>query len=171
MYFAVVRQPGPVWDEGRPMREQDGWAEHAAFMDALAEEGFIVLGGPVGDRNRFMFLGEAESEEKVRARLADDPWSPSSGCSWPASTHGRSCSAIRRAANHTTSLTPRAPDARRRSRMTDRVPRGAPPLRYEDPHAEGGRATSGSPFSSTRLTWMQDRAGILCEVVPGLVEL
>jgi hypothetical protein len=56
MYFALVRRPGPAWDLGRPMREQDGWAEHAAFMDALAEEGFIVLGGPVGDENRFMFL-------------------------------------------------------------------------------------------------------------------
>jgi hypothetical protein len=76
MYFAVVRRPGPAWDAGRPMREQDGWPQHAGFMDALAEEGFIVLGGPVGDGSRFMFLVEAASEEEVRARLADDPWSP-----------------------------------------------------------------------------------------------
>jgi uncharacterized protein YciI len=57
------------------MRAQDGWPEHAAFMDALAEDGFVVFGGPVGDRDRrFMFAVEAPSEEAIRERLAGDPW-------------------------------------------------------------------------------------------------
>jgi uncharacterized protein YciI len=57
------------------MREQDGWDEHAAFMDALAEEGFVVFGGPLGqDDRRFMFAVEAPSEQAIRARLAADPW-------------------------------------------------------------------------------------------------
>jgi uncharacterized protein YciI len=73
MYFAVVRRPGPAWDLDRPMQEQAEWAEHAAFMDALADKGFIVLGGPVGEGDRFMFLVEAESEDEIRSRLADDP--------------------------------------------------------------------------------------------------
>ena len=30
---------------GRDMREQDGWDEHAKFMDGLVDEGFILLGG------------------------------------------------------------------------------------------------------------------------------
>lgn len=31
------------------MREQALWAEHAKFMDALTAEGFVVLGGPLGE--------------------------------------------------------------------------------------------------------------------------
>jgi hypothetical protein len=45
-------------------------------MDALAEEGFVVLGGPVGDvdTGRTVLVVRAESEEAVRERLAGDPW-------------------------------------------------------------------------------------------------
>jgi len=43
------------------MRAQALWAEHAAFMNALATDGFVVLGGPVGP-------GEEET-----GRLAGSP--------------------------------------------------------------------------------------------------
>ena len=45
-------------------------------MDALTEDGFIVLGGPVGegDGDYALLVVNASSEAKVRARLADDPW-------------------------------------------------------------------------------------------------
>jgi uncharacterized protein YciI len=60
------------------MREQGNWAGHAAFMDGLAAEGFIVLGGPVGPGDKeFLFENYSESEEVLRARLAADPWSES----------------------------------------------------------------------------------------------
>jgi uncharacterized protein YciI len=72
-YFAVVRRPGPNWDLGRPMHEQDEWSQHASFMNALAEEGLIVLGGPVGGGDRFMFLVAADDEDAIRRRLAEDP--------------------------------------------------------------------------------------------------
>jgi uncharacterized protein YciI len=75
-YFAVTREPGPAWDVARPMREQERWDDHAAFMDRLAEERFIVLGGPVGDGSRFLHIVEAESAQAVEARLAEDPWAP-----------------------------------------------------------------------------------------------
>jgi uncharacterized protein YciI len=55
------------------MREQDGWDEHAAFMERLAEEGFILLGGMLADE-RALHVVEEESEEAVRARFAEDPW-------------------------------------------------------------------------------------------------
>ena len=58
------------------MRRQDGWDAHAAFMDALAGEGFIVLGGPVGDGLQFLFLVKAEGEAAIESRLAEDPWVP-----------------------------------------------------------------------------------------------
>jgi membrane-associated phospholipid phosphatase/uncharacterized protein YciI len=76
-YFAVTRERGESWDAPLPMRMQARWDDHAAFMDALAEEGFIVLGGPVGEEEEgFMFLVDAESEQEIVARLAEDPWVP-----------------------------------------------------------------------------------------------
>jgi uncharacterized protein YciI len=75
-YFLVTRAWGPAWDPTRPRRAQDGWEEHAAFMDELVDDGFVILGGPVGDveTGRAVNLVEAESEEAVRERLASDPW-------------------------------------------------------------------------------------------------
>jgi uncharacterized protein YciI len=73
-YFAVFRQRGTAWDRSRPMRQQDAWPEHAAFMDALAAESFIILGGPFADGERVLFVVDAESEAAIRARLAQDPW-------------------------------------------------------------------------------------------------
>jgi uncharacterized protein len=76
MYFLVKRAHGTSWDSSRMRREQQGWDEHAAFMDELVSEGFIVLGGPVGegDGHSALLVVEADSEAKVRERLADDPW-------------------------------------------------------------------------------------------------
>lgn len=72
--YAVRRARGGPWDWSRDMRQQDGWAEHARFMDALVEDGFIVLGGPLeGDREALLVVN-APSEEAVRERLAADNW-------------------------------------------------------------------------------------------------
>ena len=57
------------------MEEQSDWDAHAAFMDGLVDEGFIVLGGPLADEVRVAHAVAAESEEAVRATLARDPWS------------------------------------------------------------------------------------------------
>lgn len=75
MFHVVLRQSGPEWLPGRPLEEQTGWTEHAAYMDALVEDGFIVLGGPVSDDGRVVHAVEAESEDAVRATWARDPWS------------------------------------------------------------------------------------------------
>ena len=74
--FAVVqRQRGPAWDLSRPMEEQVGWAEHAAFMNGLVDRGFVALGGPVGDEGRVLLIVRAPGEEEIRRTLAEDPWS------------------------------------------------------------------------------------------------
>jgi uncharacterized protein YciI len=57
------------------MEEQSAWPAHAAFMDGLVDEGFVVLGGPLADEHRVVHVVEAESEDTVRAMLARDPWS------------------------------------------------------------------------------------------------
>jgi uncharacterized protein YciI len=72
--FAVTLVHGPGWDTGRPIREQDGWDEHAAFMDVLVDDGFIIVGGPLGDGQRTLHVVEAAGEPEIRARLAKDPW-------------------------------------------------------------------------------------------------
>jgi uncharacterized protein YciI len=75
-YFLVERAKGPAWDHSKPRREQAGWDAHAAFVDALAEEGSIVLGGPIGegDGDNALMIVDAENEADIRARLAEDPW-------------------------------------------------------------------------------------------------
>ena len=75
MFHVVLHRSGPEWDPSRPLEEQSGWTEHAAFMDALVDEGFLVLGGPLFDEHRVVHAVEAESEEAVRATLGRDPWS------------------------------------------------------------------------------------------------
>ncbi|MGA9113420.1 MAG: YciI family protein [Candidatus Dormiibacterota bacterium] len=72
--FAVRNQRGGPWDWSRPMREQEAWKEHAAFMNALVDDGFVLLGGPLeGDRDVLLIV-TAGSEAAVRDRLAEDPW-------------------------------------------------------------------------------------------------
>ena len=73
-YFAVRRVRGPAWIATAPMRDQALWAEHAAFMNALAAEGFVVLGGPLGTGEEVLLVINAASEDIIRARLAADPW-------------------------------------------------------------------------------------------------
>lgn len=75
MALYVVRlQRGGPWDWSRDMREQDGWEEHAAFMDGLVDAGFILLGGPLEGGRDTLHVVEAESEDAVRERFAQDPW-------------------------------------------------------------------------------------------------
>ena len=43
-------------------------------MDALVEDGFILLGGPLEDERFVLHVVEAPSKEAVHARLAEDNW-------------------------------------------------------------------------------------------------
>jgi uncharacterized protein YciI len=74
MFFAVRLQRGGPWDWSRGLREQDGWEEHARFMDLLVGDGFIVLGGPVEGDREILHAISAPSAEAVRQRLAQDNW-------------------------------------------------------------------------------------------------
>jgi uncharacterized protein YciI len=59
------------------MRQQEHWEKHAAFMDALADNGFVILGGPIGDgEEQFLLIMSADSVQAIEVRLADDPWTP-----------------------------------------------------------------------------------------------
>jgi uncharacterized protein YciI len=73
MLFVVRLEHAGPWDFAKGLREQAGWDEHAAFMDALVDDGFVVLGGPLSDRE-ILHVIRAEDEGAVRARLAQDIW-------------------------------------------------------------------------------------------------
>lgn len=74
--FAVINEQGPHWDPAKPMREQNGWTDHAAFMNALVDDHVVVLGGPLhrGPHHRAMLILRADDEGTLRTRLAEDPW-------------------------------------------------------------------------------------------------
>ena len=60
-----------------PMREQTEWDAHAAFMDAMESDGFLLAGGPLGTEDgakRVLHVVATSSADAVYARLAQDPW-------------------------------------------------------------------------------------------------
>ena len=73
--FAVVRTRGPAWDSSRPLEGQPEWPAHAAFMNGLQADGFVVLGGPLEGTSDVLLIIRAADEAEIRARLATDPWS------------------------------------------------------------------------------------------------
>jgi uncharacterized protein YciI len=72
-YYLVELANGPDYDPARDRRKQDAWDEHAEFMDALAEDGFMFMAGPIGDGNVLQIVS-ASGEEEIVARLSEDPW-------------------------------------------------------------------------------------------------
>lgn len=74
MFFAVRLERGGPWDWSRDLREQEGWEQHARFMDALVRDGFIVLGGPLAGEREILHAVFAPCEQAVRERLAEDNW-------------------------------------------------------------------------------------------------
>jgi uncharacterized protein YciI len=56
------------------MREQEGWEEHARFMDDLVASGFLLLGGPLEGGRETLHIVDAPSEQAIRERLVEDPW-------------------------------------------------------------------------------------------------
>jgi hypothetical protein len=61
-YYAVIREAGAGWDASRTLRAQEKWDEHADFMEALVEDGFVLLGGPLEDGPKTLLIVKAESE-------------------------------------------------------------------------------------------------------------
>jgi hypothetical protein len=41
-YFAVIREAGPAWADGG-ITEQPAIHDHAAFMSAMADQGFVLF--------------------------------------------------------------------------------------------------------------------------------
>jgi uncharacterized protein YciI len=72
--FAVTRSHGAGWKDARPLEEQDDWKGHAAFMDALHAEGFVLIAGPLEGTREALLIIRAKDAEEVKSRLSSDPW-------------------------------------------------------------------------------------------------
>jgi len=79
-YFAVIREAGPAWTDGKGISEQPAVGDHGAFMNGLADQGFVLCAGPLAGsehgRLRVLLIVNADSEAEIQRRLADDPWTP-----------------------------------------------------------------------------------------------
>jgi uncharacterized protein YciI len=77
-YFAVTRDAGPGWTDGKGAFEQPGVDEHSAFMNVLADRGIVLCAGPLaGSEHRrihVLLVIQAENEAEVHQHLAADPW-------------------------------------------------------------------------------------------------
>lgn len=72
-FFALVQRT-ELWDHSKEAHEQDGFADHAAYMGKLEQDGVIASAGLLAESNDIVFVMLADSEEQVRARFAEDPW-------------------------------------------------------------------------------------------------
>lgn len=73
--FAVTRTRGKAWENDKPMHLQTGWAEHAEYMNKLTADGFIVLGGPLGNSEDILLIIDAAGEKEIIKKLGFDNWS------------------------------------------------------------------------------------------------
>lgn len=74
--FALTMSHGPGWDPRHGIRDQQAWDEHASFMDGLVDDGFVILGGPLGAGEQALLMVEAGDEQEIAARMGEDPWVP-----------------------------------------------------------------------------------------------
>src|SRR5262245_19520723 len=76
-YFAVTRNAGPAWADGKGAFDQPGAGDHAAFMNALAVDGLILFAGPLGGsehgRLRVLLIADAPRVADLHRRLAAGP--------------------------------------------------------------------------------------------------
>jgi len=70
----VIRTRGSVWKHSAPLEAQPGWDAHAAFMNALQKEGFVVFGGPLENSPDVLLIIRANTPDEILERLAADPW-------------------------------------------------------------------------------------------------
>ncbi len=72
-FFAIVQRT-EAWDHSKEAPEQEGFAQHAAYMGKLEQDGVTASAGLLHDTSDIVFVMLAASEAEVRARFAEDPW-------------------------------------------------------------------------------------------------
>ena len=72
--FMILWAHGAAWAEGKTVREQAYWDEHAEFMDRLFENGTVIMGGPFSDGTGSLVIVEASEIDEVSTLIANDPF-------------------------------------------------------------------------------------------------
>ena len=72
--YAIINRRGDNYKKGLPLEQQSDWDAHAALMDTLVAEGFILLGGPLEGSDEVLLIVRASSPEEITNRLRQDPW-------------------------------------------------------------------------------------------------
>src|SRR5688572_22784797 len=71
-YFAVIRDAGPAWADGKGAFEQPDVNDHGAFMNTLADEGLVLFAGPLAGsehgRIRVLLIFNADNEAVIYSR-------------------------------------------------------------------------------------------------------
>src|SRR5260370_41302535 len=83
VFFLMIRRPPrstlfPYTTLFRSWKNGERGA-HATFMNALVDDGFVVLGGPL-EGTHVLPIIRSTSAAEIRLRLAPDPWHQT-GCS------------------------------------------------------------------------------------------
>lgn len=73
--FVVFHRPGPRWDPGRSLFEQDGVREHVAHYRTLLAEGKLAYGGPFvdGAGGGMMVPAAGVPHDEIQRFAAADP--------------------------------------------------------------------------------------------------
>ena len=75
--YSVIREAGPGFLDGGAAAQPDV-ADHASFMDGLADAGLVLLAGLLArtetGRLRALLIVSAAGEDEIRQLLDDDPW-------------------------------------------------------------------------------------------------
>jgi uncharacterized protein YciI len=72
--FTVTRSRGASWNHSLPLEQQDDWLAHAAFMNALHAEGFVLLGGPLEGTPDVLLIIRSNNVDEIHVRLSADSW-------------------------------------------------------------------------------------------------
>jgi uncharacterized protein YciI len=73
--YVVIHTPGPKWQYGLDLREQQGVGEHVQHYLKLHQEGKLELGGPflLRDAGGMMVATKDVSQQELEAFAAADP--------------------------------------------------------------------------------------------------
>ncbi len=71
-YFAIIYDPGPEWKRGEPLSAQ-GLGDHGRYMRQLAQDGVIILAGPLSTSEGGLVILVAGNLDEAAAIMAQDP--------------------------------------------------------------------------------------------------
>lgn len=71
--FVAMVERTELWDRSKEAHEQVSFPEHAAYMAALEQSGFIAMAGLLAESELILFVLVAARVEEVRAKFAGDP--------------------------------------------------------------------------------------------------